>query len=324
MSFIRTVLGDVDQCKIGITYSHEHIVIDQCYATDLNPEFVLNDFDKLLQELRVIKELDANLLIDTMPVNAGRNPVLSARLSRESGLHIVVPTGIHLEQYYPSSHWRYKITEHQLTQLFIDDIEKGIDRYDYNGPIVERTEHRAGLIKLATGDGSINAHQEMIFNAVVNAHLVTGAPILTHTNNGTLAMEQIERFFKLGADLNHVVLSHLDRNMDMGYHKAVFDSGVNVEYDSAFRWKANIENNTYRLLEKYLPLFPNQITVGMDAARNKYWSSYGGAPGLSYLLTVLVDKLKSMGLNDFIDNIFIENPRKIFTFKNDNITNDET
>jgi hypothetical protein len=38
----------------------------------------------------------------------------------------------------------------QLADLFTADIQVGVDRYDYTGPIVDRTGHRAGVIKVAT------------------------------------------------------------------------------------------------------------------------------------------------------------------------------
>lgn len=314
MSFCRTILGDVPTANMGITYSHEHIVIDESYATSLHPEFLLNDPVKILTELQEIKALGCSTMVDTMPSNAGRNVDISAALSRQSGIHMIVPTGIHLEIYYPVTHWRYVYDEDRLTQLFVDDIEKGIDRFDYSGPIVERTEHRAGLIKLATGDEAFTPHQQMIFRAVVNAHRITGAPILTHTNNGLQALEQAELFSKLGADLKHVVLSHVDRNSDIGYHHALMQTGVSVEYDSAFRWKNADNNQTYALLEKLLPLYPDQFTVGMDAARHAYWKSYGGKPGLSYLLTTFIEEIERRGLGTFQQKLFVDNPARIFSF----------
>lgn len=315
MNFIRTILGDITAEEMGITYSHEHIVIEECYVTLDHPEFLLNDTNKIIAELKGLKSLGCSTMVDTMPVNAGRNVVKSALIAKETTINIIIPTGIHLEIYYPKSHWRYQYTEDQLTRLFIDDIEEGIDRYDYNGPVVERTQHKAGLIKLATGDEAITNHQEKIFRAVVNAHIATGAPILTHTNNGNQAIAQAEMFEKLGANLKHIVLSHVDRNKDIGYHLELMQSGISVEYDSAFRWKAGDENHTFFLLEKFLPLFPKQITVGMDAAKNAYWKSYGGKPGLDYLLTAFKEELNKRNLGNYFVKLFIDNPARIFSFE---------
>jgi phosphotriesterase-related protein len=314
MSFIRTILGDILTEQMGITYSHEHIVIDECYATIEHPEFLLNDTDKITTELKGLRNLDCKTMVDTMPSNAGRNVLKSAEISKNSDINFILPTGIHLEQYYPKSHWRYHYNEDQLTQLFIDDIESGIDQYDYNGPLINRTNHHAGLIKLATGDEPITKHQEKIFHAVVNTHLQTGAPILTHTNNGNHAMAQVVLFDKLGADLNHIVLSHVDRNKDLAYHHALMQTGVSVEYDSAFRWKQEDENWTFTLLHELLPHYSNQITVGMDAAKNAYWKSYGGKPGLDYLLTTFKTELSKRSLSLYFNKLFIENPARIFSF----------
>jgi phosphotriesterase-related protein len=315
MPFIRTVLGDIPPAQAGITYAHEHLIIEESFPTLANPDFLLNDIDKVSAELTQVYQAGGRTMVDTMPANCGRNVLKLAEVSRRTGVQIVAPTGIHLEQYYPLSHWRYQYSEDQLTRLFIADVEEGIDRYDYNGPIIDRTTHRAGMIKLATGDEAITPHQELIFRAVVNTHRETGVPILTHTNAGRQALAQAERFDKLGADLAHVVLSHVDRYQDIDYHRQLMQTGVRVEYDSAFRWKKGEINGTYALLERLLPDFPNQITVGMDAARNTYWQSYGGKPGLVFLLTDFRTALEQRGLADYWQKLMIDNPTALYTFK---------
>lgn len=318
MSFVRTILGDLKPHELGLTYSHDHIIIEESYATHHNPDFLLNDVIKVTEELQGFFDIGGGAMVDTMPSNCGRNVNKLAAVSQNSGVHIIVPTGIHLEIYYPPHHWRYRYTEDQLTRLFIADVEEGIDRYDYNGPLIERTPYKAGLIKLATGDEPFTPHQEKIFRAVVNTHLETGVPILTHTNYGCWALEQAKMFDKLGAKLEHVVLSHLDRRVEVDYHREVLHTGVRVEYDSAFRWKDGQENGTYLLLKELLPDFSGQITMGMDAARNTYWRSYGGKPGLNFLLTDFKKDLGEMGLGNFYDDIFYHVPHKLFTFHKTN------
>lgn len=312
--FFRTVLGDKPTSEMGLTYSHEHIIIEDSYVTAAHPEFLLNDVDKISEELKNFYKEGGRTVVDTMPANCGRNILKSVEVSRLSGVNIIVPTGIHLEIYYPKNHWRFSYTEDQLSQLFIADIENGIDQFDYSGPNVLRTEHRAGLIKLATGNNPIDKHQEKIFRAVVNAHLETGAPILTHTNFGNQALEQAKLFKKLGANLEHVVLSHVDRAKEINYNKAVLDIGVRVEYDSAFRWKENEPNYTLKLLEHLLPEYPDQITLGMDMAKNAYWKSYGGGPGLNYLIETIPTFLKSKGLEDHYKKLFFDNPKRLYAF----------
>ena len=307
-------MGDVDSEQMGLTYSHEHIVIEDSYPTAAHPEFLLNDVEKIVSELSGFYALGGRTVVDTMPANCGRNPLKLGEVSRRSGVHIIAPTGIHLEIYYPENHWRYTYTEDQLTDLFVADIEQGMDQFDYSGPIVKRTKHKAGLIKLATGDEAFTPHQDKIFRSVVNAHLATGAPILTHTNFGRQALEQAKLFEKLGAKLDHVVLSHVDRAKDLDYNRAVLDVGVSVEYDSAFRWKKEEPNHTLNLIENLIQHYPDQITLGMDMAKNSYWKSYGGSPGLAYLIERIPGFLREKGLEEYLQNLFVSTPRRLFSF----------
>ncbi|GJM64487.1 aryldialkylphosphatase [Persicobacter diffluens] len=310
---VRTILGDIPKEELGLTYSHEHIVIDDGYVTAAHPEFLLNDKQRISQELSAFKAMGGQTVVDTMPANAGRNPVLSAEISKKTGVNMIIPTGIHLEQYYPKNHWRYHINQKELTQLFIDDIELGIDAFDYGSPIIKRTNHKAGLIKLATDNDAFTDHQQMIFRAVVDAHLQTGAPILTHTNFGKQAFAQGKRFAELGANLRHVVLSHVDRNLDLDEHRRILDLGVSLEYDSFFRWKGE-DNHSVDQLLALIESYPEQIVVGMDMAKNAYWESYGGTPGLCYLYPKIKEVLYENGKEKYLNNIFHQTPMELFSF----------
>src|SRR5690606_14526318 len=87
------------------------------------------------------------------------------------------------------------------------------------------------------------------------------------------------------------------------------------EYDSTFRWKQGEGNPTLDLLVELLPEFPEQIMLGMDAARASYWASYGGAPGLTYLLSGFVEMLRERGIGqDLIRRMFVDNPKAAFAF----------
>jgi phosphotriesterase-related protein len=318
MPFVRTVLGDIPPGEMGLTYSHEHVIIEESFPTIANKDFVLNDTGKISEELKEFYLKGGRTLVDTMPSNCGRNVLRLAEVSRMSNVNILAPTGIHLEKYYLPNHWRNHLSEDELSELFIKDVEEGIDEYDYGCPVVKRTQHKAGLVKLATGDEKFTSHQEKIFRAVVNTHLNTGAPILTHTNMGRHAMDQVNLFHKLGANLQHVVLSHVDKCKDMGLHKDLMQTGVFVEYDSHFRWKQGEENFTYKLLEQLLPAHANRIVLGMDMARNTYWKSYGGKPGLSFLLTTFKDDLDKMGMGGYFEQMFFTNPQQLFSFMEKN------
>jgi phosphotriesterase-related protein len=314
MPFVRTVLGDIAPTSLGVCCAHEHLAIAPSFPTAQSPDFLLDDLEKQSEELCGLYESGARACIDSMPCDCGRDVLLLAELSRRSKLHIVAPTGLHLEKYYPPGHWGQKLNEDELAALFIADIEEGIDALDYSGPLVRRTTHRAGVIKVAGGRDKLSAHERKVFRAAAHAQRATGCPILTHTEAGTAALEQVQVLADAGADLSHVVLSHLDRNLDPEAHRQVLERGVVLEYDSAFRWK-NSENHTLELLIKLLPEFPRQIVLGMDAARRSYWKCYSGAPGLRFLLDEFVPMMKARGISDaHIHQVLVSTPARVFAF----------
>lgn len=312
--FARTVLDDISAEEMGVTYAHEHLIIDPSFTTYTTPDFELSDVEKAVQELREFKRAGGRTLVDSMPCDSGRNVRKLAAVSRGAGVNILAPTGLHLPKYYDPGHWGNTYDVEQLARLFIEDIEQGIDAHDYSGPIVERTAHRAGVIKIATGP-MFTAREERIFMAAAEAHKQTGAPILTHTEQGELGLEQVERLEALGVDLQHVVLSHLDRKPERSYHREILSSGVKVEYDSAFRWKPGQGNPTLDLVVELLPEYQSQIMLGMDAARRSYWRSYGGSPGISFLLTDFTNRLQAAGLNEgLLKRMFVETPAETYVF----------
>lgn len=315
MTFVRTVLGDIAPEDLGRCGAHEHIVIAESYATVAYPEFRLDDVGKIADELRRFHGAGGRAMIDSMPCDAGRDVLALAEVSRASDVHIVAPTGAHLAKYYPPRHWTELLSISELTSLFIADIETGIDALDYGGPIVKRTEHHAGIIKVAGGRDQLSDREVRIFTAAAQAHGDTGCPILTHTEQGTAAIEQLDILERSGADLTKVTLSHCDRNPNPDLHRRLLDRGCRLEYDSAFRWKGS-DNPTLSLISDLAPAYPDQLMLGMDAARPAYWKAFGGEPGLDFLLTTFTRKLLDSGLSrDLVDRIFIDNPAAAFAFK---------
>jgi predicted metal-dependent phosphotriesterase family hydrolase len=318
VTFVRTVLGDVDPGKLGVTYAHEHLVIDGGRAVLLEPDFDLSDIDRMATEVEAAVAFGLRAVVDAMPCDTGRNAGKLAELSRRTGVHIVAPTGLHHERFYGPAHWSHRISVEEMADLFIADIEVGIDALDYSGPVVRRTGHRAGVIKVAGSDGGPSARDRVVFEAAAATHRRTGAPILTHCEAGTGALEQVELLRDLGVDPAHVVLSHVDKVVDRGYHRDLLSTGAFAEYDGSFRW-GDRPNGTLQLLTWMAEAGRlDQLTLGMDAARQGYYSVYGGSPGLSWLLDGFSTAMDGVGLDATARRrLFVSNPARAFAFRVD-------
>lgn len=314
MTFVRTVLGDVAPSELGVTYSHEHLFIGSSRAVDRVPHILLDDVDAMVRELAGPAELGLRSVIDGMPADAGRDVLALAEISRRTGLHVVAPTGLHHERYYGHGHWSERIGVDELAELFVADVTDGIDAFDYAAPIVRRTEHRAGVIKIAGSHGGPSARDRRVFEAAAIAHARTGAPILTHCEHGTGALEQIRLLGELGVAAARVTLSHTDKVVDAGYHREVASTGAFLEYDQSLRGDG--PDGTLRLMGAAVADgLGGQIVLGHDAARRSYLRVYGGSPGLSWLLGDFSALMLARGIAQVdIDGFFVANPARAFAF----------
>jgi predicted metal-dependent phosphotriesterase family hydrolase len=315
VTFIRTVLGDIEPADLGPTYAHEHLVIDGGRPVELEPDFLLADIDKAVEELAPARELGLAAVVDAMPCSAGRNVVKLAEISLRSGVHVIAPTGLHLAKYYAPEHWSETEPAAALADRFVGDIVEGIDAHDYQGPVIDRTDHRAGVMKIAAGAPELTPREQRVYEAAAIAHGATGCPILTHTG-GPGGLEQVRSLTDHGVDPRHVVLSHTDKVVDRGYHREILATGAFVEFDQGFRWKPGVENGTLVLLEWLIEDgFGSQLMLGMDAARQGYWTTYGGRPGMTFLLGAFADAMRERGIGDEAQEaMFVRNPARAYAF----------
>jgi len=308
----RTVLGDVP--SLGRTYAHEHIIINPSYVVQLFPDLLLPSVENGVAELEDLKKAGGGAVIETMPCDAGRDVLKLAEISRRSGVHLVAPTGLHLPRFYPQGHWRFRMSAGQLADLFTDEIALGIDANDGGGPEVRRTSHRAGVVKVGSAARGLDAAERAAFEAAAAAHRRTGCPIITHVEPG-LGFDQIELLTARGVPAGKITLSHTDRTLDPDYHRALLKTGANVEYDRTFRSPLGEANPTLRLYAEMVKEFPGQVMLGTDGARPSYWRSYGGAPGLDYLLREFSALALARGVSaELLDRTFIDTPARAFSF----------
>ena len=315
MTVVRTVLGDIAPSELGVTYAHEHLIIDGGRPVEMSADFLLADIDRLADELRAGAAAGLHAAIDMMPADCGRNPAKLAELSRRSGVHLVAVTGLHHEKFYGPAHWSLRASEDELADLFVADIEAGIDERDYGGPIVRRTDVRAGVVKVGGSLGGPSERDRPVFRAAAAAHLRTGAPIHTHCEAGTGALDQIRLLVDAGVPAHRISLSHIDKVVDRGYHRAIVETGSFVVYDQAFRW-GDADNGTLRLLEWAVEDgHVDRVMLGMDAARQGYYAAFGGSPGLPYLLGAFSDAMEARGLDAALRRrLFVDNPARAFAF----------
>ena len=173
-------------------------------------------------DLAEFRSLGGGWVVDTMPTGPGRDAAMLGEVSRQSGVAVVCATGLHLAMYYPPDHPMLAMDAEALARLFIDEITVGLRRDAGE----QRVPGRAGVIKVAGGLDRLDGLQSEAFAAAGRASAATGCPIITHCEDGTAGMQQIERLTRYGASADRIVLSHCDRRPDAGYHRAMLETGA--------------------------------------------------------------------------------------------------
>lgn len=319
MKQARTVLGDVPAGALGVTYAHEHIVLDSPLVEDRFADILLNDADAAVAELESCAAAGVTTVVDALPCAAGRHPLRLAEISRRSGVNVIATTGLHTRRWYPGFSWTADLDPGTLAWLFVADIEEGIDLFDYTAPISDRTRHRAGLIKVGTLQEQLDDRDHRVFAAAAETHQTTGAPILTHCEGGRGGLEQIAALAELGVEPQRILLSHTDKVVDVAYHADLAATGAYLEYDQALRHPLDDANPTVELIDSMLAAgLADRLMLGTDGARRSMWTSLGGSPGLAALADDVVALLMRRGADQaVIDRMLIDNPATFFAFVDD-------
>jgi phosphotriesterase-related protein len=305
MSVVRTVLGDVASGRLGVCYAHEHLVIDGGVPKLVNPEISLQRVDDAVDELRPCVAAGLGAVVDAMPADAGRNVVKLAEISRRAGVHVVAATGLHHARFYGERHWGELLEPEELAELFVGDLEDGIDAHDLNGPVVRRTAHRAGVVKVAGSQDGPSARDRRVFEAGAIAVGRVGSALLTHCEGGTGGVAQLQLLDELGVPLDRVILSHTDKVVDRGYHRELLATGAYVVYDQGIRSPESTARLACWMVEDG---HASQLLLGTDGARRSLWSVLGGSPGLAALRTDLGPRLAGELGPAVMDGIWVTNP----------------
>lgn len=314
--FIRTVTGDIRAEDVGFAHCHEHAFILPGPSSRVNPQLLLDDLDKTTAELCEFYAAGGRTVVDAQPIGQERAPRLQQTASERSGVRIVATTGFHRSVYYDSDHFRFHEPIEKLAQRMIDEVMHGM--CEYRGPeTLDRTDARAGLIKFASDYHVIDFHARKVAEAAAAAHLATGAPILTHTEQGTCGLEQIELFGSLGVQPSALLISHLDRNPDPFLHEEIADAGAYLVYDSISRIKYRPDSTLVHLICRMAEAgHAPRILLGMDMGPRSMWRSYGGGPGMTYLGNRFLRGLRMAGMGNEQLMMFTEfNPAAALSFR---------
>jgi predicted metal-dependent phosphotriesterase family hydrolase len=185
------------------------------------------------------------------------------------------------------------------------------------------TDIKGGVVKFGTGYNTMTESETKVLLAVLDAHKETGAPVHSHTELGTMALEQLDLVRQEGVDPTRLTIAHLDRNPDPWLHRKVAETGAFFSFDGITRVKYYSEDvRTRCILDLVRWGHEDQVMVGGDIARRTMFASYGeGGLGMGFILEKWVPRfVEEAGEAGFdgeklVDKFFVQNPQRAFAFR---------
>lgn len=314
MSGLRynTVLGEIGEDQLGFTQPHEHIYIVRTVDQRVCDLTCINNLPKSADELSLYHQAGGNTVVDANPFATGRDVLGLQDISRLSGVNIIATTGYHIPKFYPGGHWIFDISEEELSDMFVREVEEGMF---LDGCYVKpeyQTKVKAGLIKsMITVKGLSDPWTVKCLNAAGKAAKKSGASIMVHTE-GTDELEMIDLLAgKIGVAPKQILVCHIDRSVeDLQKHKRIAQTGVFMEYDTITLFQFHSNADEIRMLRFMIEEgFLNQILLSTDPETNRM-HNYSGTVGIDYILKHFIPAMKLNGFTDAeINQIFRENPK---------------
>ncbi|MCX5512745.1 phosphotriesterase-related protein [Kaistia algarum] len=321
MSFIRTLSGDIDPRDLGLTYAHDHLFcIPPLWKEKGQTDFLIDDLEASIKDVELFVKAGGQAVYDATAIDYGRDPVALKAISDRTGIKIIATAGFNKAVMWPGH-----MKDGRTFQAFID----GKSRAELAAHIasevttgLDGTNLKGGVVKFGTGYNTISEAEDKAMRAALDAHKETGAPIHSHTELGTLILEQLAIVKAEGVDPTRLTIAHVDRNPDPWVHRKAAETGVFMCFDGISRIKYHPESVLIDCILKLAARgHEKQIMIGGDIARRTMYRNYGeGGLGLGYILESWVPRfIEEAGEAGFdgaklIHTFMVENPQRAFAF----------
>ena len=342
---VQTVLGPVAPESLGRTSMHEHLLASlDCYFSVPDEASERSYIDRpmsiyllgglpgrwshhrdsmnLIDERVTIEEAmewrleGGGTIVDATSLGIARDPLGLARISRATGLNVVMGAGYYVPTSHPADMDR--ISEDEITEHIVRDVTVGVGE----------TGVRSGIIGEIGCVYPIPPNVLKSVRAAGRAQAETGAPILIHPGHRqTAPAEILEILVKAGATPGNVVLGHLDvRIVDKAVLAELAKAGTLLEFDTF-----GLEEGAYGGDPTAIPM-PNdvqrldlleflfglghrdQIVIAHDVCFRWRLGRFGGK-GYGHILSNMVPRMRARGFtSDDIHAILVRNPARALAF----------
>ena len=337
---VQTVLGPVPPSELGPTTTHEHLYIDFTFmyrpARDFprpeladapltlqnlgwvrynyysnRPNMQLTDVDTATNEVAMYRDAGGGAIVEATTIGIGRAPEALVRISRATGVHVVMGAGFYVDAAHPED----------MAQRSVEDLAREISADITEG--VAGSGIKAGIIGEMGCTWPLTANERKTLSAAALAQRETGAAILIHPGRHPDAPAEILAVLaNAGADISRVIMGHLDRTVfEFDAVRRIAASGCYLEWDLFGN-----EGSHYPAADTDMPSdaqrldfvrhitdagYGDRVVLGQDIFTKHRLTAYGGH-GYGHILRNLVPRMLRRGFTDSeVRAMTVDNPARI-------------
>ncbi len=340
---VQTVTGPIESAEMGLTLTHEHLFNivtpwwhppydDSARSKELVDEKVsitnvwelrhdpflnkdncaLDDIESAIVEVKRFAAQGGRTILEACADQGnGRDPEGLARISRESGLNVVMGSGIFLDPVHGPEHLDGTVRE--IADRIVRDLTVG----------AQGTDIRAGFIgEIFVGQPFTNRERNSLAGACL-AQRETGVPIQIHMPGWyRLGDEVLDFVAAQGVPMQSVVLCHSNPSGDdYEYQTRLLKRGIYLQYDMigmqvfyADQQAActSDEDDARNIARLVVAGFGERVLMSQDIFMKILLRANGG-PGYGHIVEFFLPRLARHGvpLQQGIA-MMTDNPRRLF------------
>ena len=289
MADLITTLGPKRADDLGLILPHEHVFVD--LRTWDQPGYAQAEtadvIDLIAPEIARAQVAGVTALVECSTVGVGRRPDILKAVSEETGVPLVIPTGVYREPWIPD--WIQTATEAELCDWMTRELS---DEIRPDGV-------KAGWIKLSAGDDGMTECEAKVLRAAAAAGAATNAVIGSHTIRGRVVRDQLKIIEEAGYSPERFIWIHTQAEPDFDLHVEIARRGGWIEYDAI---GSDHVNDDYFLehIQRVLDAgFGDHLLLSHDRGWYDPALPGGGTPKpFTYLSETFLPKLRQAGVDE--------------------------
>ena len=287
---VQTVTGAVSASELGVTLTHEHVLVDFVGADKVGPHRYDAEeaFRVALPHLQAVKERGCRTLVECTPAYIGRDVTLLRRLAQASGLHLLTNTGYYGaagDRFVPAH--AYEETAERLAARWTAEWRDGI----------EGAGIRPAFLKIGVDAGPLSAIDGKLVRAGALCHRQTGLRLHVHTGDGAAARAVVAALRAEGVPPDAYVWVHAQNEKDRAVHRALAAQGVWISLDGVS--EKSLDAHVAAVVDLARGGHLGRVLVSQDAGWYHVGEPGGGSfRPYTFLFDAFVPALRQAGLGE--------------------------